>query len=249
MKLLELQVREITPKITHLIFPTQYLMNASLARFSEYAEGKELQGKLFDWEDFQDWEAARSEDYSRQVRGHNLTSDDFTPFLEGRFYPLRRKEKTVLEIVAQKQAPFSAIATYGKGKNHLKHEIAHALFFLDQDYQEKARTIVEGIDSKKIKKHLARQGYKENNFIDEIQASLIEEEGLNCLQKEAGIDPKKYLPASERLKELFQYHAPQNWHDVEKGKIEIFPLPVYVSQRGLKRYQQSSLAGYSQEGK
>ena len=70
------------------------------------------------------------------------------------------------------------IAAVENDYDTLLHEKAHALFFLDKNYREKATAFWESLSEKarnKIEKTLKLLGYKSDNFVDEFQAYTVED--------------------------------------------------------------------------
>ena len=135
-----------TPAIVHLVFPTPYLMSASLLRFQESYESPKFRGNTkFSLEEFMDW-------YATSKGGRFSYFDDWSGFnfpgyiLQG-FGPdenLGMKEKAVRNAVYQ--AAFSrgldpssvyVLGTPEKARmDLLSHEVVHALFYLYPDYAD-----------------------------------------------------------------------------------------------------------------
>lgn len=88
---------------------------------------------------------------------------------------LTEEEKKIFYMAKNYQY---VIAFTENDKNTFLHESAHALYFLDANYREKAHYIWNNLSEKlrnKISKDLELLGYKSQNFIDEFQAYTVED--------------------------------------------------------------------------
>ena len=74
--------------------------------------------------------------YYQDWAGFNVPSTAFQQFYEGKFNPLE-KEKQLLRLFKDVRERFYVIGIYDSGaKDSLTHELAHALFFVDDSYRK-----------------------------------------------------------------------------------------------------------------
>ena len=82
------------------------------------------------------------------MTGFNIPSTALQPFYDGRFDPLSEKEKQFLRLFKGLQERFYVIGVYDAGmKDSLTHELAHALFFIDNSYRMAVRDAMRGYDT------------------------------------------------------------------------------------------------------
>jgi len=113
--------------------------------------------------------------YLEDFDGFNIPSSVLRPFKKGRFDPLSRKEKRFLALFKGFPEPFYII---GVSKPldipTVKHEIVHALFYLDRAYRTKViQAISEHPPAAKFKKALKRMTYHKAVWVDETNAYAI----------------------------------------------------------------------------
>jgi len=161
--------------IYHLSFPDQYLLAATFLRFQEHYESPKFRGLIFGWEEFMDWYAEEkgSFSYFEDWSGFNLPSTVFEPFLAGSFDPLTRKEAALLEAVRGLPEPFYVIATVSGCSEALVHEIVHGLYFVRPDYRRAVSECLAAVDTRRLHRVLAKIGYHQDVFDDEINAYLL----------------------------------------------------------------------------
>ena len=94
---------------------------------------------IFTLEEYMDWYAAENKDtfsYYEDWTGYNVPSSAFRPFYKGEFDPLSEKEKQLLRLFRGLRGRFYVIAVFDADRGHsLKHELAHALYFIDDEYK------------------------------------------------------------------------------------------------------------------
>lgn len=155
-----------------LTYPNDMLLRKALLRINTAYEGGELKGSLqgvnFPVKFLNDW-----------VKSTKTLTDEEKNIIY--------KAKNYTYVIAAVENDYST----------LLHEKAHALFFLDKNYREKATAIWESL-SEKVRKNITNilksLGYKSDNFLDEFQAYAIEDPfffGKNA-----------YLELSQKIKPL-----------------------------------------------
>lgn len=140
--------------------------------------------------------------YFQDWSGFNVPSTAFQPFYEGKFDPLTEKEKRLLGLFRNLQSRFYVIGIYDGGKKGtLTHELAHALFFIDDDYRKAVREAMRGYDTSPLEKQLAKAGYARHVIPDEVQAYIVAPSG------ELGAASRALIPLRRELRTLFRQHA------------------------------------------
>src|SRR6266436_1245101 len=133
-----------------LRFKTQYQLTATFLRVQEHYESPRFHGRIFSLEQYMDWYAERYGNftYYQDWSGFNVPSTAFQPFYEGKFDPLNEKETQLLGLFKDLRERFYVIGVYDSGaKDSLTHELAHALFFIDDRYREAVREAMRAYDT------------------------------------------------------------------------------------------------------
>jgi hypothetical protein len=154
-----------------LRFKTQYELTSTFLRVQEHYESPQFHGRIFTLEQYMDWYVAENGAFSyfQDWSGFNVPSTAFQPFYEGKFDPLTRKEKRLLALFRNLKERFYVIGIYDDGKKGtLTHELAHALFFIDDDYRQAVREAMRGYDTSALEKQLAKAGYARHVIPDEV---------------------------------------------------------------------------------
>jgi hypothetical protein len=163
-----------------LRFKTQYELAATFLRIQEHYESPRFHGRSFSLEQYMDWYAGRYGNftYYQDWEGFNVPSTALQPFYDGRFDPLSEKEKQLLRLFKGLQKRFYAIGVYDAGaKDSLTHELAHALYFIDDSYRKAVRVTMRHNNTTKLAGQLARAGYANHVIPSEVQAYVIAPSG------------------------------------------------------------------------
>lgn len=180
----DFQISEIIPNVFHLKFASQKDLTSTLVRFEEFYESPEFRNKIFSMEEFYFWYKNSKKhgrfSYFTDWTGFNFPSYVFKPFWEKKFKNLTVREKKLLQKFPQTSNKFYIIGTYKSNiKDHdsvLKHELAHALFYIDSGYRRKVLKILKGIKNPKpLENYLGELGYSPKVFQDEIHAYYLTE--------------------------------------------------------------------------
>lgn len=186
---------------------TQYQLAATFLRFQEHFESPRFRGKYFSLEEFMDWYAAAygAFTYYDDWEGFNVPSWVFKPFRAGRFDPLSRKEKKLLDLVADSPEPFYVIgANRPFGLPMIKHELAHALFEIDPRYQRDVLTKIRKSDVRTYERALEKsRGYHRTRWPDEINAYSLA--GISDLVA-LGLNLRQAKPLQRSLRQVFRDH-------------------------------------------
>jgi hypothetical protein len=102
------------------------------------------------------------------------------------------------------------IASEGKDKETIKHELAHSFYFIDKEYKRKVDLMVNKLIPsihRKIKNYLLKLGYTQKVIKDEIQAYLCTscemfKEDIKHNKKEA----LNFLKVETELKQFFNHY-------------------------------------------
>jgi hypothetical protein len=174
------------PNVYHVVFDNQRDLAMSMMRLQEYYEGPcdEIRGNYFTLEQFMHYFTDdRGEfGYTHQWSGFNVPGHIVEEWLElfTRDVPLLSKEQQMHVAVSALRSGSASkwylIATTGKlDSRTVKHEIAHARYYLSEDYRAACDQLMVNIttaDLKMLTDTLLRMGYNPVVITDEIQAYL-----------------------------------------------------------------------------
>ena len=148
-------------------------------RFQEFYESPEFRGKVFSRKEFLAWyKESKGTIYSDDWAGFNLPGWVIEVFRHGTFDPLSADEKNLLKRCEGYHGSFYVIGTTRgcDDVNVLKHELAHAMFYLNDNYRIEAAKVINSLSkltSDGMKKWLKSIGYHELAFVDEMQAYIV----------------------------------------------------------------------------
>ena len=165
-------VEKITPNIFHLIFPSAHLTCRTMVRFAEHFEGVKFRKKIFSLRQFKRWYTHHKGifSYYDDWGGFNIPSYVFDSFKTGSFDPLSYGEKDVLSQLPP-DGTYYVIASGQEDSTVIRHEMAHACYYLNEKYRQEANRITQnlpGID--KVKRQLLFMGYHPEVIDDELHA-------------------------------------------------------------------------------
>lgn len=195
-------IEEVVEDIVHLNFPTQELLCSTFLRFQEHYESPKFKGKIFTLDEFKEWYTIEKGSFSYYTdwSGFNIPSYVLNPFYEGKFNPLEEKEKAFLEYFKEKQGKFYIIGTYGDEQSLLEHEIAHGLFYINDDYREEALKILSKVELFEVYAYLQKLGYHQSVWEDEAHAYLLSD-------VERFSRKRDFNKAHKKLKKLFSRYS------------------------------------------
>ena len=196
-------------RIIHLHADTQFELCYTFLRPQEFYEGEfdEIRGKVFTLDQFIELYSNQHGGkftYLTDWGGFNIPSNIYERFL--RKFELASEERAMSELVdsCKPDGKYYIIGTYGMG-SALDHEIAHAKYYLVDEYKEQVDSITKSLPEdmfSTVKQYLLNTGYCENVIRDEIQAYV-------------GTSSKDYLDTihpglsshSYRYKQIIKDHA------------------------------------------
>ena len=201
--------------IYHMQFKDALHMAATMMRFQEQYESPKFAGTYFTRDEFEEWYSAHANgaSYAQDwAEGFNVPSSALKPFYEGHFDPLTADEQAILDAFADKKdQSFYIIATADDSDpSLLRHEIAHALYFLNPTYKKEVDRILNATDTTPIRTFLATHSYygeyHESVLQDEIHAYFTHT-GEELRQQ--GFDTAPYESAIQQLQTLYETYAPK----------------------------------------
>jgi len=201
---MEFKIVRPQEKIIHFKFKLKRDLTRTMLRFQEHFESPKFKDKIFSLEEFKIWYASTTDNnkftYYSDWSGFNFPSYILKPFYDGSFDPLTADEKSILDILRSETGEFYVIGTF---KNEdIKHEMAHAKFYVDPNYRKQVKKVISKIDTKTMFKALKEMGYDKSVLIDEVHAYLLESE--EYLKKEFSIEVDDYKEARRQLAEIYR---------------------------------------------
>lgn len=180
-------------KLSNQIYMLEYKDNNDLAssflRFQEYYESPKFQGRIFTLGQYKAWYIKKFGKFSyyEDWDGFDIPGHVLKPFYQGKFNPLTKKEKEILQIFRAIKTPFYIIGVSLKKNLHLfkeeiKHELAHAMFYVDAAYKREVLSLLKKHNVSLIKEAIEKNiDYASRVVDDEMQAYIIADpEDLNC---------------------------------------------------------------------
>jgi hypothetical protein len=181
-------IKEFTNlQVILLCFKTKYDLTSSLVRMQEFYESdsSKFRGKYFDLDTYMDWYSKKHDNifsYFEDWSGFNLPDYSIKEFEKLFKNKLRVKEEIVLNAINKNlennNTPYYVIAYQENDYFTLKHEISHALFYLNDDYRNKAINLISELPSDiydGLIKFLKYKKYDSSVFDDEICAYMLSE--------------------------------------------------------------------------
>lgn len=218
-----MRLEELLDDLFHVEFDTKFQMNSTFLRIAEHGSSIEFEGKIFRLKEFREWYIHNSPEgkktgkftYYGDYDGHFIPSVWLEPFYEGKFDPLYKRERDVLEkFEDKKKKEYNIIATYPgkKQDNILMHEFSHLLFDTNSDYKEEIIEALSEISTKDrigIANCLVRLGYQYPNLDGETQAILCEKEYLDFFKGRIASVTPGIAKAHEKINAIFIRFLPE----------------------------------------
>jgi len=200
-----------------LEFNTQKDLALAFCRVEEYYEGQpKLNGNYVSFIDFIDFfmKDDGSIDYFNYWSGFNIPGNIFREW----FYQ-KAKDKTKWELELAKEVsdkldmsiPFYVIGGKKGDMNVIDHEIAHALFYMDDSYKAEMEEMNYDFFKKhrmqysKMVKKLKKMGYGENVIKDEVQAYMSTSYKKELVE-DFGLDYTTILPIVKRYRKVLSWY-------------------------------------------
>ena len=205
-----MKTRILLDNVLFLQFSNRKDLTTTMFRVQEYYESnnKKIRNKIFTTEDFiEEYTDARGNiDYFSFWEGFNVPGNIINNFFKS--FELTKREinfKKTIEKFLDRKKDYYVIATDGDNTT-LKHELAHALYYLNEEYREKVQKIIKSIpasEHKKLINNLNKLQYNDSVHIDEIQAYLATSKKSELVD-DFEIDYEKMKKHISSIKKLFK---------------------------------------------
>lgn len=169
------------PNCYLLLFKNQKDLAMTFCRVQEFYESDkpELKGKFFTFADFIESQMDKNGNihYFDTWDGFNVPGHIFKEWLSN-LDETTRYENELLKVVNTSVEQFYIIGALEKDKATINHEIAHALFYIVEDYKIEMSKLNDEFKKQykgqynKLVKELKKMGYAEDVLFDEIQAYM-----------------------------------------------------------------------------
>jgi hypothetical protein len=174
-----LKLKKITDSIVLVSANTQSELNQTFLRPQEYYESSEFQGKIFTLGQYRKWYAEKNGGftYLTDWSGFNLPSKAFEPFIQGLFDPLLPGEQQLVDWLKDRKDKYAIIAAQPDG-DALEHELCHALWATNDEYQKRCSDIIDDWRATSPNEYAALKtwilecGYNESVIQDECHAYI-----------------------------------------------------------------------------
>lgn len=180
-------VSDISQNIILLEFPDQEIMCKTMLRFQEYYESSEFRGKVFTLKEFKEWymeftgrktkSGKPKFTYYEDWNGFNFPGYIVEAFRDGLFKRITKREQGIIDIYEQTSNRCYFIAICEGDHRIYDHEVAHALYYTNDNYKQIVETIMEKwpVD-KDFYNFLESKGYHRSVLDDEVHAYLATED-------------------------------------------------------------------------
>lgn len=168
------KIKEVFPKCIFLGFKTGSDLSSSFIRFQEHYESPKFKNKKFSMKEFYRWykKERGSFSYIDDWSGFNIPSTSLNSFKRSKFTKITQREKAILNILPK--GKFYIIASEELDRVTQKHEIAHALFFLNTKYKKNVMKILKTIKNPSPAfEMLKEKGYHKSVLWDELHAYIL----------------------------------------------------------------------------
>lgn len=173
----------VLPGLLHLTASNSYWLGMAMFRVQEFYESKHdsIRGQVFSFETAMDMYAKPSGvfDYADQWSAFNVPGEVVDSFFVKYHGMLTEKEqflRSLINTYRMESTRYYLIGTVnGAHPGYLKHELAHAAFYLDPAYRKTMTDLVKRIparDRARMGKSLTDEGYSVSVHVDELQAYL-----------------------------------------------------------------------------
>lgn len=217
------KLKEIYKRIFLVTIKDQYDLAMTFCRLQEYYESpfKQIRGKTFNMAEFQRMYAKKFGDgiftYPADWAGFNVPGDVVDEFMSASFEDWGSEYDFVIDEIHWKITdehelynetdPYYLIGAEPKDKNTIKHEICHALYYLDKEYQKSVNSIISELNRSvfaQFRSHLLNIGYSKQVITDEINAYIcVDSYQLTDSAKMNKREKKNFQNIQSKLQELF----------------------------------------------
>lgn len=186
------KLTQIKPRVYHAVFDDAYSLCMTILRIHEHSENPKFKNKSFTYEQYMDWYSKEHGKghftFDKDYLGFSINSPSFRHFVKN--FPKKEwteKEKKYIEEAIrlvgkddfESQKRFCIINSFEKKKSSVfRHELAHAIYYVDSNYKHAADKFFKSLKSdfkKKVISIVKDDGYPELQVLDEINARLSTE--------------------------------------------------------------------------
>lgn len=200
-------------------FNTQKELALAFCRVEEYYEGTDkVRGQYLSLEDFIDAYTDKDGkiDYFNRWIGFNIPGDIFSQWFKHKASQQTKWETTLAQEVSKKidfTKPYYVIGGKKGDMNVIDHELAHALYHMNDDYEGEMLDLTYKFykqhrkEYSKVVKKLKKMGYGDNVIKDEVQAYMSTSTKKELVEKfELDLDTTKSI-RNEFRKVLSRYNT------------------------------------------
>ncbi len=177
------EVKKVYPGVYLILFKDHYQLCMHFVRFQERYESPKFKGQNFELVDLMEWYSKKYGNglftYPKDWAGFNLPGSVIlgSQILDESRYD--RLMKSIAEYCLADNGGDSGFYIIGARSSDkiqvVKHEIAHAFFFVDEKYRDDMTKLVDELPlsfRQKFTEVLASRCYDSSVFVDEIQAYM-----------------------------------------------------------------------------
>ena len=196
-------------------FNKQKELALAFCRVQEYYEGlPKVNGKYLTLEQFIDdyMEDDGKIDYFSYWTGFNIPGDVFHRWFETEMGDKTKWENAISDEVGKKldlTKPFYVIGTRKGDSNVIDHEIAHALYFMNENYKKEMEELTYEyildypLQYARMTKELKNMGYGLNVIKDEVQAYMSTSKKKELVE-DFGLDYNTVLPMVRKYQKVLR---------------------------------------------
>ena len=202
-----MKLTQIKPRVYHATFDDAYSLCMTILRIHEHSENPIFKNKNFTYEQYMDWYSKEHGKghftFDKDYLGFSVNSSSFRHFVKNfAKKDWTEKEKKYIEDVMNlvgkedfaRKKRFCVINSFEKKKSTVfKHELAHAIYYVDSNYKIAANKFFKSLKQdfrKKIISIVKGDGYPDDQVSDEINARLSTERTFAAMSNKA--EPIKY---------------------------------------------------------
>lgn len=196
--------------IYHISCDTMKELTLTFCRVQEFYESpiEGLRGRYFDFFEF--IQAQMKDDgrldYFKDWAGFNFPSDVYWKWLNAQGGEHTRLERQLMDLLPQDIEPkFYVIGTLEDDVAAIDHELAHAYFYLNEDYREEVKATIAASPTEltyNLQTHLLGMGYDESVLYDEVNAYLATSNAH--FLSDFGIDYYEYQSVIDHFHAMFE---------------------------------------------
>ena len=211
-----MNLKKLTPDIFFITFPNRKELTFTMCRVEEYYEAASdnLRGKVFTWPEFID-EFTTTDghfDYFHSWSGFNVPGATFNSWAT-KFKDMSSRELELIRLVFASMQDYTdsryyVIATVEGDDSVEEHEIAHALYYVNDEYRSKMEKLNASLDVDVrllLTNEFAILGYSHSVFEDELQAFLSTSD-FEYMNKRFGMTEEMYDRVTPNYCAVFSNH-------------------------------------------